>query len=224
MSFSTFAGDDLASFCFERSTNLIEAQKSLQFLLLPKEQVFLRMEDNCFEVTTSTDRSKLLEKFLSKRYTLVAETGVSKEVEDLTKKNCQVELTTTRKKKVSDIKAQIGLINDPKASVSSQSQDEVTVSQLLLGMGIPGVLEVNGKALHITCSGGYKGFFQLVFYYSEQSRAKVSTEMTVKQGEAVSVGNIVNELNEKSKSLGLPESSYSKASGFENINYELQIK
>lgn len=224
ISFSSFAAEDLASFCFKRTTNLAEAQKSLQFLLLPKEQIFLRPDDNCMDVNTSTDRSKLLEKFLSKRYNLIEETGVSKETSDLTKKNCQIELTTTRKKNIISTDAQLGITKLPNAATGSLSQNEVSVSQLLLGLGKPGMLELEGKTLYVTCSGGHRGFYQLEFYYSEEFRSKVSTELTVKQGEVINIGSISNNLNEKSKTLGLPESSYRVTNGSENINYELMIK
>ena len=165
-----------------------------------------------------------MEKYLSKRYTLIAETGVSKDQEDLTKKNCQIELTTTRLKNINNLDAQVGITSPPNASKGSFTQNEVSVSQLLLGLGKQGMLELEGRTLYVTCSGGTRGFYQLVFYYSEQYRSKVSTELTIKQGEPVNIGNITNDLNTKSKTLGLPESSYSTTTGSENINYELQIK
>lgn len=181
----SYATDDLVSFCFQPSTQLAEAQKSLEFLLLPREQVFPRPADHCFDVSTSTDRTKLLEKFLRKRYTLVAETGVSS---------------------------------------GSSEQNEVSTSQLLLGMGKPGTLDLFGRSLSVECRGGHRGIYQLVFSYSELWRSKVSTEVSVKQGEVVNVGSITNELDNKSKMLGLPETIYQVSKGSENISYELQIK
>lgn len=222
ISSSSFAAEDLASFCFERTTNLAVAQKSLEFLLLPREQVFLRPADHCFDVNTSTDRSKLLEKFLSKRYTLIAETGVSKDLVELSNSNCQIELKTSRKKKVNTTGASIGANNS--AATGTIEQNEVSTSQLLLGPGKPGILDLEGRSLNVTCSGGHRGIYQLVFYYSEQWRSKVSTEVTASPGETINIGNITNELDSKNKSLGLSESSYQKTTGTENINYELQIK
>ncbi len=223
---TSFASEDLVSFCFDRTTNLKEAQSSLEFLLLPREKVFLRKADNCFDVNTSTDRSMLLEKFLSKRYNLIAETGVSKnetrELENLNKSNCQIEFKTTRKKKANTTGAAIGA--NSSASSGTIEQNETSTSQLLLGLGKPGVLDLEGRALHMTCSGGLSGYYQLVFYYSEELRSKVSTEITARQGELINIGGITNDLNTKSKTLGLPESSFGTTSGSENINYELLIK
>lgn len=222
ISSSSYATDDLVSFCFQPSTQLAEAQKSLEFLLLPREQVFPRPADHCFDVSTSTDRTKLLEKFLRKRYTLVAETGVSLEVEDLSRQNCQIELKTIRKQNVTSSQASIGI----KTGISSGSreQNEVSTSQLLLGMGKPGTLDLLGRSLSVECRGGHRGIYQLVFSYSEQWRSKVSSEVSVKQGEVVNVGSITNELDNKSKMLGLPETIYQVSKGSENISYELQIK
>ncbi|MBC7712799.1 MAG: hypothetical protein H7177_05645 [Rhizobacter sp.] len=165
-----------------------------------------------------------MEKFLRKRYTLVAETEGTKDLASgmLNNQNCQLELKTTKKKKVESTNARAGNTNN----ISSVSKDfaEVSTSQILLGLGKPGILELEGKSLYVECSGGPRGIYQLLFSYSEQYKAKVSTQVTVRQGEPVQIAQITNDLNNKSKTLGLPESIYQEAAGSENISYELQIK
>ena len=217
VSLQSFASEELASFCFKSATSLSEARQSLEFLLLPREKIFLRKNDNCFDVNTSTDRSNLLEKFLSKRYTLIAERGP----EMTSMSNCHMEFKTTRKKKVNTTGASIGATNS--AATATIEQNESSTSKLLLGLGKPGVLDLEGRSLQMICSGGLRGIYQLVFYYSEEMRSKVSTEVTAKQGEVVNIGGIVNDLNTKSKTLGLPESIYNTTSETENISYELMI-
>ena len=54
-------------------------------------------------------------------------------------------------------------------------------------------------------------------------RTKVSSEVNLKRGEVVEVAQITNDLDTKSKTLGLPQSLYQANQGQENISYELKI-
>lgn len=221
LSLTSYASEDLVTYCFERSTNLSEAQKNLDFLLLPKEKIFPRPEQNCLDVLTSPDRSKLLEKFLSKRYTLISDEGPGGKLENIQKEQCQLELKTTRIKTVNTRDFRAGRSNN--ASVGSASAQEVSNSQLLLGSGRPGTLELNGRSLYIECRKTQTGLYQLIFSYNEAWRAKVSSEVTVSRGQAVQIAQITNDLASKSKTLGLPQSLYQTADGQENITYELKV-
>ena len=220
LSFQTLASQDLVSYCFEQNTNLKEAESSLSFLLLPREKVFPRPEQNCFDVITSTNRSNLLEKFLSKRYTLINEKsrGIS---ENIQAQQCQIELKKTKKLEINTKDFRLGSSN--KASVGSQLTHEVSTSQLLLGSGLSGTLELEGRSLYIECKKMNSGIYNLTFSYSEIYRTKVSSEVSVKRGEVVQIAQITNELDSKSKTLGLPQSLYQTTQGQENISYELKI-
>lgn len=219
---SSFAAEDLVGFCFERTVNLNEAQQSLSFLLLPREKVFPRKADNCFDVLTSPDRSKLLEKFLSRRYNLIAETGVSAPGSDLQDMQCRLELTTTRIKKVEvkDFQAGQGL----RAAVGTKDVKEVSATELLLGFGRPGSIDLDGRSLQVECVKGATGIYQLTFSYSEQYRSRVSSSVSLKQGETLQIAQVTNDLAGQSKTLGLPQVLYEDTQGKENISYELRIK
>ena len=220
LGFPTYASEDLVSYCFEQTTNLREAEASLSFLLLPREKVFTRPEQNCFDILTSTDRSNLLEKFLSKRYTLISEGGRTAS-ETIQAQQCQLELKTTKTKQVNTRDFRLGRSND--AKVGSRSTQEVSTSQILLGSGRPGTLELEGRSLYIECRKTMSGIYQLLFSYSEIYLAKVSSEINVKPGEVVQIAQITNDLDTKSKTLGLPQSLYQAAQGQENIRYELKV-
>lgn len=221
LSLPSYASEDLVSYCFEQTTNLKEAEKSLSFLLLPKEKVFPRPQQNCFDVLTSTHRSKLLEKFLSKRYTLISERGASTDFENLQAQQCQLELKTTKVKSANTKDFRVGRSNN--ASVGTSSTQEVSTSQLLLGSGRPGTLELEGRSLYIECRKTESGYYQLIFSYNEIYRAKVSSEVSVRRGESVQIAQITNDLASKSKTLGLPQSLYREVEGQENISYELKV-
>ncbi|MBC7428410.1 MAG: hypothetical protein H7336_07345 [Bacteriovorax sp.] len=220
---TSFATEDLVSFCFEPQVNLAGAQKSLEFLLLPTEQVTPRQGAHCFEINTSPDRSKLLEKYLRKSYTLVVDRGARElGTGSLNNQNCQIELKTTNKKKINSTNVRVGSKNI--ISTVSKDKTEVSTSQLLLGLGKPGTLDLEGRSLFVECSGAGRDIYQLTFSYSEEYKSKVSTQVTVKRGEPVKIAEITNDLNSKSKTLGLPETLYQEATGAENISYELEIK
>jgi hypothetical protein len=209
----SFAAEDLASFCFEKNVSLKEVEESLTFLLLPREHVFPRPKDLCLDVNTSTDRSKLLEKFLSKRYTLIPEGEISplKEASELQKEQCAIEFTTAKQKEVRT--AHIGV-------TESRTTKETSVAKLLLGFGTPGTLDLEGRSLTIECRKGAKGDYQLIFSSNESTKSKVSSEVSVKQNEVVQVGQIIRDLNEKNKALGIP---YKEVEGEDKITYELKV-
>lgn len=218
----SFAQEDLASFCFPKSTNLKNASDSLGFLLLPKERVFPRPQDNCFDVNTSTDRAKLLEKFLRKRYTLISETEGLSNAAKVETQHCQIEFTTKRTKNTDSKEIQIGVQNN--TSAGSNSVQELSTASLLLGVGKPGSLELEGRSLFVECSTGGTGIFNLVFSYSELYRSKVSSSVTLRTNEPLEVAQVINDLNQKSKNLGLPQTQYYENVGTEKISYELKVR
>lgn len=219
LSFQSFAQEDLASFCFERNVKLEEARDSLSFLLLPKEQVFLRSKDHCIDISTSTNRVNLLEKFLRKRYTLLKD---YKETEPKIEEHCQIELISKKKKNTDAKNVRLGTQNS--IGVGSTSVEEVSNSKILLGIGKPGTLEMEGRALYVECRPGQSGYYNLTFSYSEMYRTKVSTEVNLKAGEPLAIAQVTNDLGQKSKTLGLPETLYKDIQGKENITYELIVR
>ena len=193
----------------------------MAFLLLPAEKVFLRSRDQCFDVLVSGDRGKLLEKFLRPRYTLISEEG-SKEISPSLKNNeCRLEMQTTKNKKMNSTSARLGRLSS--ANASSDTQKEISVAQILLGQGKPGELSLEGRTLIVECNQRPQDRYELIFSYSEEFRAKLKSEVVVKKGEALQIGQIINDLNQKSRTLGLPQSQYMETQGQENISYELKV-
>ncbi len=195
----------------------------MEFLLLPKEKVFMRSGDNCLDIVTSPDRSKLLEKFLSKRYTLLSETSEAAASNSVkTEEHCQLEMKTTRARKVDSINVRVGRTND--AQASNRDLKETSTAQILLGMGKPGSLDLEGKALFVECRQGLSGIYQLIFSFTELNRTKVTSEVSLRKNEPLSIAQIVTDLNSKSKTLGLPETIIQEAEGKDSTTFELQIK
>lgn len=195
----------------------------MEFLLLPRERVFMRSKDHCFDIVTSSDRAKLLEKFLRKRYTLVEEVSIETSGSEIIQdQHCRLEFIVTRQKKVESKNLQVGMSNT--VSSGEKTAQEVSTSELLLGLGKPGALDLEGKSLSVECRKGATGIYQLIFSFSELYRSKVSSEVSLKQGESLDIAQVTKELNEKNKTLGLPVTSYNETEGQEVTKYELKIK
>lgn len=217
------ASEELASFCFKPSTSLEDARESLSFLLLPREKVFLRPEQRCMDVLTSSDRVKLLEKYLRLRYTLIADQDENKDATKLEEQNCLLELKKTSMRRSETGQLKIGIDNKLSSGELSSSVSET--SELLLGLGKPGVLAVGNQALYVECKKMAGQNYQLLFSLSETGgSSRISTEVTVKKNETVNVGQISKDLNERNRILGLPQTSVSTTVGNEETSYQLQIK
>jgi hypothetical protein len=217
---SVWSNDDLLSYCFAGNVNLHEVKRELDFLLLPREKVAFRNGDGCIDIVTSNDRGKLLEKFLRKRYTLIAETsstdsGVSKVME-----HCRLEFKTTKQRQVDTKNAAIGVSNQLNAG--SNSRAEVSTSQILLGLGKPGSLDVGGQSLEVECRKGATGFYQLIFKQAGAGNS-IQSEASLRAGEVLNVGSIAKEINEKNKNIGIPQTSFQNTVGNEVTTYELKI-
>ncbi|MBY0415634.1 MAG: hypothetical protein K2Q18_15780 [Bdellovibrionales bacterium] len=179
----------------------------------------MRPREHCFDVTTSTNRINLLEKFLGKRYTLIRD---EKDQEPRIMESCEIELLAKKMKKMDS--KNLRLISQNSIGVGQSAREEVSTSKILLGAGKPGTLEMEGRSLYIECKKGAAGIFNLTFSYSELYRAKVSSEVSVKADEPVQIAQITNELKEKSKTLGLPETLYQDVQEKENVSYELSVR
>jgi hypothetical protein len=219
--FHSYASLDLETFCVNPPANMNEVKESLSFLLLKDEKVFVRQKEACIDVVTSPDRVKLLEKFISKRYTLVSEARESR-VPDLNDSHCQLEFKTVTTKKSNDDILRSGRI--VKITSSRGSGQEVSIAKLLLSLGKPGSLDVGDRSLWVECRRGASGVYQLIFSFTEKDRAQVSSEVSVKANEPLSIAQVTSELNEKNRKLGIPEISIVDSSGQESKEYFLEVK
>ena len=218
--------EDLNSFCFGAAVDLAQVKRNLAVLLLPKDIVELREEDRCIDIVSSPDRAKLFEKYLSKRYDLKQDVKTSfsdSSKEILPNNTCTVEFKTTKKIK-KDVKSfKIGNRNGIKDS--EQSSTETNTMDLVLGAGIEGELSATPDSLNIICrpvSGGERA--NLIFSFAQKDKAKVKTEVLVGKGEWLNVASVVKELNDKLKTIGIPQTEVGSTEGFENTVYEIRFK
>lgn len=140
--------------------------------------------------------------------------------ENIQNEQCQIEMKTTRNRVVNTRDFRLGSTN--RANAGTRSMQEVSTSQLLLGIGRPGTLELGRRSLYIECRKTDAGY-QLIFSYSEMYRMRVSSEVFVRKGEVVQVAQVTKDLDTKSRTLGLPQSLYENVEGQDNASYELKV-
>lgn len=223
-SFEALASTSFNSFCFENSVDLKDVQRSIGFLLLPRDVVELRNADHCIDISVSPDRVKLFEKYLSGRYNLKAEVGASTNsgTEVLENTSCKLNLKTTTQNK---LKANTFKFGEKKVlNTTESSSSNVTQMEMLLGAGLPGEIEAGTARLKVICSLINEDNANLVFSFIDKTKTSVSTEVRVRKGEWLNIASVVKDLNDKIKTLGIPQTEISDTSGKNETVYELQLK
>jgi hypothetical protein len=213
------AQSDLNSFCFEGSVNLKSVQNSISFLLLPRDTVNLREEDHCIDIVTSPDRGKLFEKFLSGRYNLVHS---KPEAMDATTDQCELVLQTTVTKKIDGSTVKVGEKNV--LNKSEKTEKSVSTMEMTLGQGISGELEAGPEKFKVVCRYINPAKVNLQFSYNDKAKGGMTSEFTLSKGEWLNVGNVAKDLNEKNKTLGIPQTEISNTTGQSETEYNLKIK
>lgn len=213
----SFAQTELNSFCFEDQVRLSGVQQTLSFLLLPKDTVNLREDDRCIDIVTSGDRGKLFEKFLAGRYNLRREKGTAPELE-----HCKLNLKTTVNQKSETDSLNVGQKN----SVKTSEQSSVNTGQMefVFSQGISGELEAGPERLKVLCRLIGTDKASLQFQFHDKTKGGVASEFVLKRGEWLNIGSVVKDLNEKNKTLGIPQTEISTTTGKSETRYDLQIK
>lgn len=218
--FSEASSQDMSTYCFDRSVSLSEVHQSLKILLLPKDIVDQRPEDNCLDITLSTDREKLFEKYLGRRYDLKKDPRG--EVQNSGGSECRLDLKTTQKTKVESSTLKLGEKNI--IASGAASKDSISIMEMLIGAGFPGEFEVGDEKLKVTCQLTGADRASLMFSYSDKNKASVNTQVQLKKGEWLNIASVIKELADKSKTFGIPQSEVSESTGKTETVYELQFK
>lgn len=223
LSFQTLAiAQDLSSFCFDKSVSLRNVQQSLAILLLPKDIVDQRADDNCLDIVTTADRGNLFEKFLSKRYELKKDPSGNSGVDSRDDKECRIDLKTTKKSNEEGSNYKIGEKNI--ANKSETTKNSVSTLELLLGSGFPGEIEAGNEKLKVTCQLIGNDSASITFSYAEKSSASASSQVLLKKGEWLNIASVLKDLEAKGRTLGIPQTEINQTTGKSETIYEIQFK
>lgn len=217
-----FAQTDINSFCFEDSVNLKSVENSITFLLLPADTINLREEDHCIDIVASVDRGKLFEKFLAGRYNLRRANREMTTSGPAEIQTCQLALRTTVKQKSENQTAKVGEKNS--LSKSEKMLTSTSSMELVLSLGVPGEMEAGNEKLKVICRLIGSSKINLQFSFADKAKGGLTSEFSLAKGEWLNVGSVIKDLNEKNKTLGIPQTEASSVSGISETVYELQIK
>jgi hypothetical protein len=207
---------DLNSYCFDKNVNLRDVHNSLKILLLPKDIVEIRDEDGCLDIVTSLDRGKLFEKEPTSPERVQTDRLPLNEID------CRLDFKTTKKTKIDTSHFKIGEKNF--LNKGESANQSVSTMELLLGAGKNGEIGIGEQNLKVICQPFGNDTANLIFSYSEIKKTAVNSQVMVKKGEWLNIASVVKDLNDKTKTLGIPQTEISQTTEKNETLYELQFK
>ncbi len=190
------------TYCFNPDVSLSEVIQHLEVMLTPKDRV-TRSGSSCLDVTVSVSRTPLIYKWLKKKYrvrTPKYAQNSSAQAAEVTK-NCRLQVERISKGKT--LNDEVSLGNKTRLNRTTRTSSGKSVSSLLLGQGFSGAIRVNDRQVFLTCKSGGSGFYTIQVSLSEES-SSLSTVIQLRSGQKQNIGQVVEDLKTREKSLGLP--------------------
>lgn len=216
---SVYAVEDVGTFCFETTTPVSKVYATVDFLQTGNDRIQLRKSENCLDVYSTSDRLKLYEKMIYKNFSPIS-TGLSENTNDGFSNQCRIELKEIKITNVNETVARIG--TDTKLKSSDKDALNTTRSELLMTPGKRSILTAGDTNLYIECVKTKNDLYQLAFFLGDQNNS-IQTNVDVKVGEVIDLGGIIKDLNEKSKTIGVPVTEIKTQTGVIKTKYELRV-
>ena len=212
-------------YCFSRSTSLDSAINHLENIRSPRDRFHKRTSLNCLEVSGSLKMFDLYRKYLSSNYKVLRSyKGANAEIplgRIAARGMCKIKITKTLKMIASKDEVKAGRTNSLARSETSKQVN--SISNMVLSYGKKASLRVNEDSIGITCDKSGNGF-QLGFKV-EGKDSHLSSNAWVAANGKLDLGKIVNDLNEKNRSVSINDGmSYQKDKSNTTYNYSLEIK
>lgn len=211
----------LESFCFPGSTSLDKVSSHVSAILAPRDKVFKRESLNCLELEISPSRKELVEKWIRKKYKVMNtySEGVSNKTQSMVTQNCRLKVDRISKGTSQTNNTRIGSRNSL-SQTNTRSSGKRT-SQLLLGLGQNGSMRVNDEIVFLSCRGVNGGGYVIGVSIDSESSG-LTTTLQVTKGSKVNLGQVVNSLNSRSNTVGIPRGiDKSKRKSNESFDYYL---
>ena len=217
----------LEGFCFSANTSLKSVKSYSQTILAPGDKVFDRKSKNCLEFQISPNRRELVRKWISQKYKISSTysegaRNTLSQSETIVVENCRLKIERVSKGKAQKTNVDVGKRNGLLQQI--QSSSGVRTSSMLLGKGFHGSLRVGFETVYLTCIGktgvGYNVAVSL-----DSPTSSLRTTVFVSSGKKVNIGQVVNSLNDKQKSLGTNKGlSVEKTKGKSTYDYFLMAQ
>jgi hypothetical protein len=190
----------MSGFCFREDVTLLQVERSLGAILHPSDQVVKNASTHCIEIQGSNKRTNLYEIFLNKQFRVERSYGT--EQKDLIESGvppCNINVRRTGSNTNTINSFSIGRKNNLRKNESSSQR--ITNSQLLIDSGRSGSIQVDQYRIKVTCINLIRRF--KLDIELEHMNGGVNTSVTVVPGQELDLGSIVDDINNKNKSLSL---------------------
>lgn len=212
-------------YCFSRSTSLDSAISHLDKIRSPRDSFHKRTSVHCLEVNGNPKFFGLYRKYLSANFNILrsykgSDANVAVE-QNIPRGMCKIKIIKTGIENSSKDEASVGT---KQRLARSESKKQVnSVSNMVLSYGKKASLRVNEDSVAITCDksgGGYQLAFKI-----EGKNSNLSSNAYVAAGGKLDLGQIVNDLNAKNRSVSINDGmSYQKDRSNTTYNYSLEVK
>ncbi|MBK24179.1 MAG: hypothetical protein CME70_09285 [Halobacteriovorax sp.] len=214
----------LYGYCLGDGESLRAAKFHLSKVLAPKDQIHIRSSVGCLEIVGGAERFELYDRFLRAKFRVIRtykDQDTGSRISQIPRGMCRIFVTKIGKnKKVTD-KVKIGKSGN--LSRSEAKGISKSTSNLILSYGKRGSLTVNEQRVGITCKKAGAGY-QLEFDL-ENKDSGISSNAFVTPGQELNIGGIVNDLNNKRRTVSLNNGlEYEKEKGKEFFDYFLKVK
>ncbi len=188
------------TFCFQRGVNLNEVKKHVLAITSPRDKVFLQERTHCLEIQMNSSKRDLIQKWISKRYTVVNNRGAGALPEPVFEP-CRLSVEKIMKEKSNEKQFSVGQRN--RLQETELKGSGKSVSSLVLGKGSDGTIRVNDQKVDLMCTQSGQQAYQVKISLSSLSQA-ISTQVRVVKGQRVDLGAVVENLNREATLKGIP--------------------
>lgn len=202
------------SYCFARSVDLNQATSFVKSILTSQDKVNKNSALNCLEIQLDDARVELVRKYLSTRYQTHTNFEAAPSL-------CDMEITEVMNSNKNSQTISVGRQNNISQSVDNNSAQSVSILKTLEGKWSS--LEMNDSTVEIRCYKRGLSFEIEVRIGSENSF--LSTSRIIQSNEKVELGEMVQSLNDKNKTISLQDGvTQSKSKGNKQKKYYLVIR
>ncbi|MDD0854219.1 hypothetical protein HBN50_13990 [Halobacteriovorax sp. GB3] len=214
-------------YCFEKQTSLKQVQNSIQPFLLAGEGSQLDEQRHCVRVRVlSLARRDLIKKIISGQYKVLPPvTQSSNQIQRSGRlESCRLEIERVSRERTVKRKVQVG--NKTKILEVREGGGQVSRSQLLLGVGKPGMFRMDGNEYYMTCNKrGYSGYEISLSLERDYGRSMLTTTITTVKNKKVNLGSMKDEIKNKNRELSLSQGlNYDSEETSLSFDYYLYIR
>lgn len=193
--------------CFERHTSLENIKKEVTPFLLEGEKISINYTEYCVDFhLNGDDRITLIDGLISTKYRVKSAYRSKDESTTLApavSENCRMEIVRTEKEQKEIVQVKVG--NKTKLVQRNVQGSGKSTTQMLLGVGRPGQIRLNGDEYYLKCEkSGVQGYEITLSIEKSYGRDSLSTSIRVQKDEQVDLGSMSDEINKNDKKMGIP--------------------